>query len=212
MGYEGGHIMRIMHSAITVTVLLLASTGLGQIDPATMGIGIYFDPEGLNHCVSGLSPGEYGPGFVYLLITRPDPLCQEYGVSGWECELQIEGPLTVLDWGLPPGAVNASTPPVFYVGHPEPLPFSPAAVLLDMQVALTGIEPVNFQIHPAPIPSLMCPLPVAVCACDLCEPQCLPVSTGLDENDEPNVCATINGDCPTPNQATTWGDLKALFR
>jgi hypothetical protein len=204
--------MKLIRFTIVVIVLILASRSLCQIDPAITGIGIYFDPESMNNCVSRLELGEYGPGFVYLLITRPDSPCQEYGVSGWEAELEIEGPLTVLDWGLPPGAINASAPPVFYVGHAEPVPFSPAAILLDMQVALTGMEPVSFRIHPAPIPSLLCPLPIAVCACDLCELGCLPVSTGLDENDEPNVCATINGDCPTPNQATTWGGLKTLFR
>jgi len=204
--------MKLMCITTIATILTLTSSGLCQVDPATMGIGIYFDPEGMNPCVSGIAPGEYGPGFVYLLITRPYSACQQYGVSGWEAELQVDGPLTILDWGLPAGAVNASVPPVFYVGLAEPLMFSPAAVLLDMRVELTGTEPVSFRVHPAPIPSLPCPVPVAVCACDLCEPECLPVSTGLDENDQPNVCATINGDCPTPNRKTTWGDLKALFR
>jgi hypothetical protein len=195
---------------LTGLVCLGAGGGLAQTDPHPDGIGIYFDDQGISNCVSGLAEGEYGPGFVFLLVTNPT-FPEEEGITGWECELEITGPLTVLDWGLPPGAINAGVAPVFYVGLAELLPLANAIVLLDMTVALTGTDPVNFRIHPAPVWSFG-PFPVYVWPSDVDGWVPLQQSTGLDPDGEPNVCAAINGECPVASASTTWGQLKALFR
>jgi len=71
-----------------------AGVVLAQTDPQSDGVGIYFDAQGISNCVSGLAEGEYGPGFVFLVVTNPT-FPEEEGITGWECELEITGPLTV---------------------------------------------------------------------------------------------------------------------
>lgn len=203
--------MRSPTALIISGLMLLAGSASAQIDPASCGVGIYFDREGYVNCLCDVASGTYGPGLVYLLITNPDLCCEVHGLGGFEAVVEIEGPLEVLDWGLQGGGLNVATPPEFVVGYSPPLVFDPQAVLLDLTVMVTGSGPIYFRIFPVSLPGFG-PWPAYVCAYDLCEPAQLIVSTGLDEHGDPNPCATINGDCPVPAQESSWGSVKALYR
>ena len=138
--------------ALGLLSLFVASGAMAQVDPDPDGIGIYFDTDATVYCVEGVFPGQYGPGFVYLVITNPTIAA---GVAGYECYLEVTGPAFVLDWGYQGAAINAATPPDFAVGLASPLvPVNNAVVLLDMTVFLTGVDPVHWRVLPSTNPSI----------------------------------------------------------
>jgi hypothetical protein len=178
---------------------------MAQIDPDEDGIGIYFDPCACEYCVSR----DVGETFGYLLITHPS---SEVGVGGWECEIDWDGPVAILGWFLEGLAINVEVPPSFAVGLGEPLsnPYMwPAVVVMTVQMlVLDTSEPINFYIDGIQFHSLPERVPAYLDGTDYDTLVELRQSTG-----GPDIpVATINGDCAVASEATSWSEVKNLFR
>ena len=194
--------------ALTVGAILVCCSGaVAQVDPDPDGIGIYFDEQGYTNCVN-LEPGVYGPGFCYLLITQAS---EPSGVSGWECRLDIEGPLFVLWMEFFGGAFGTPIGPDIIVGLNYGLPWAQAIALVDITIYLTEPGQVVFTVGPTSTPTI--PGYPAYAAGD--DPgNVIPLypSAGYDEFGNALPCAVINGECPVKKQDMTWGGVKALYR
>jgi hypothetical protein len=191
---------QLVYSFVLVGILTTGGLAFAQLDPANDGIGVYFDTEASIHRIT-LLEGEH---HAYLAITNPtDPS----GISGWECRVDTDGPLFVLDWGVLGLAINASTPPSFTVGLADPLPFAPRIILMDMVFMLTSLEEASFYIRPIFNASLE-GVPAYASGADPAVLSPLSQSTGGPEI----PVAVINGDAPVATEDATWGGVKNLYR
>ncbi len=163
-------------------------------------IGIYFDTEAMNHCVS-LPPGEH---HAYLIVTN---LVDPGGIGGWECRILTDGPLVVTQWDLLWEGINVFPPPGFGVGLVTPMPRQEIMVLLEITFQLLSTEEVDFFIHPWFQPSLE---DVPVYASGLNPGILRPLHQSTGGPDDP--VAVINGDCPVQDEVESWGGIKALYR
>lgn len=136
-----------------IAALMVLPIGGGSLDlprpaaSATDIIGIYFDQEVENHCVD-LPTGIH---HAYLIASN---LNAESGMSGWECQILNDGPLTVMEWNLEWQAINVYPPPGFGVGFTTPMPRVASMVLLDIRFLLFDTQPAYFYVQPWVLPSL----------------------------------------------------------
>jgi hypothetical protein len=199
------------HHTFVLTAILLTFpvTALAQIDPDPNSVGVYFDTDGNINCLPVVEPGEYGPGFIYVVLLNSSEDCLEIALLLWEFRLEITGPVEVLDYTFIGGGNNYLEPPDFWVGSDVPYsPWGDVFVLMDISVGILGTEPVEFRILPVTEPTIP-DYPAIACAEGV-----YPVfnSTGYDQDGVANVCATINGGCPVDNEESTWGQVKAMYR
>ena len=188
---------------VAAAALLISVNSFAQIDPDDDGVGIYFDPCACGNCVT-LPEGTH---YAWLVITHPT---SPDGVHGWECRVETEGPLFVLDWAVQGLAVNADTPPSFVVGLAEPMLamwMFPTVVVMEITFLLTDVTPAHFYLEPVQFPSIPDEL-VYVDGGDINNLIIMRQSTGGPG--EP--VATINGDCPVALEDATWGHVKNLYR
>jgi hypothetical protein len=190
--------------------LVFAGTAMAQIDPDPDGIGLYFDMDGTSVC------GEAGTGMtanIYLAITNAS---RSAGISGWEAHVVLPDPLPaghfVLAWTLFGDGLNLFAPPDFVVGLGSPLPWTPAIVVLNIQMGVFGaptcipmaLRPANQPSHPGYM--------VYVNAADFTDIVNLQYSAGADYN---APCAMLNcgPDCGVvSDEASSWGSVKSLYR
>ena len=198
--------MRKLLLLLAMGTLLVSGQALAQVDPDDDMIGVYFDPGATIYCEQGIMPGQYGPGFLYLVITKPSA---PGGVSGWECRLEIGPCMFVLDWGYQGLAINAATPPEFAVGLAAPLPAAPAVILLDMTIFVTCLDCTWIYVKPTYSPSIP-GVPVYVDGDDV--GHLIPLGQSTGGPDEP--VAGVNCDCPPPipTEQDTWGTLKTMYK
>ena len=190
----------LVYSLLVVGLLAPGGLVYAQLDPELDSIGIYFDTEATIHRIA-LLEGEH---HAYLAITRPgDPS----GIFGWECRIDTEGPLFVLEWGILGLAVNANTPPDFTVGLADPFPSAPAVILMDITFLLTDREEATFFIS-TPYNSSIPGTPVYASGADPSVLHELRQSTGGPQF----PVAIINGEAPVATDEATWGGVKNLYR
>ena len=95
--------------------ILISTSAFAHYDPAENGIGLYFDMEATEVCMTTATPFEEIT--AYLLATN---ISEESGISGWEMEVLVDGPLTAAAWeliGIQP--LNVFAAPRFAVGLGE---------------------------------------------------------------------------------------------
>ena len=114
-------------------LLSLATVAFSQVDDEVDQIGLYFDTLGYEVCITTAAP--FTPITAYLLITTPS---DEFGASGFECEVTTEGPLTAAAWalnGVQP--LNVFSAPLFAVGLGE---FELATPVMDNVILLATLS------------------------------------------------------------------------
>jgi len=192
---------KILLPLVFAAAALVASGSSAQIDPSLDSIGIYFDDDGIVNCDS---PGIAGELSLNLILTN---ISAQAGVHGWECLIDWTPGIFVLEWNLRGAAVNGRTAPEFGVGLSTPLPWASTIIIMDFLVGVYKSNTIEFYILPVSNPSL----PGVPSYADGSNPDLLyPLRQSTGGPDNP-VCV-INGDCPVPNDATTWGALKSLYR
>jgi hypothetical protein len=190
---------------VLAVTLVVAGPALAQIDPTPDGLGIYFDIDGTINCLPDVTPGEYGPGFMYLMITNPS---EPSGISGWELQLVFDSCLLVTDWGYQAGAINSGTEPDFYVTQPTPLPSAATVILLDMTFYVLCSDCALMYIYPPPVQHVP-DFPAYSAGNDPNEWFALHQSTGGSQF----PVAAINCICDViSNDNATWGSLKTMYR
>jgi hypothetical protein len=191
--------------ALFVAALMTSGVAAAQIDQMPDGVGIYFDPGATINCTTTSAP--FAPVAGYLIATN---ITTDAGISGWEASVQIVGNLVAPAWVVAGGGTNFLTAPNFAVGvgTVAPLPYSPAIVLATVNAfVMAPADMITFFVRPIPTPSIP-GHPVYAAGNNEFDLRPLGQSTG--GADFP--VAAINGDCPVPNESSTWGELKALFR
>jgi len=191
---------------LVAAALLISGNSLAQLDPDDNGVGVYFDPCG---CCMPCIPLPEGEGFAWLVITHPSAPA---GIGGWECRLEVEGPVAILGYNLlGANPINFTVEPNFLVGLSEPLvnPFTfPTLVVMEIHFLVLDVQPaIEFYLEPNWTPSI----PGELAYADGVDPDILYImrqSTGGPG--EP--VAVVNGDCPVANEDATWGQVKTLYR
>lgn len=198
---------------VLLAVLALAAPAMAGIDPGTNGIGVYFD---LGANVNCGAPAPYALLPMYLIATN---INETSGISGWETHVYFEptpgAGVTYAYAGV--GAVNPLTAPDFQVGMGGgPLPYSPAVLLLTMSTFYLG-GPLMIGVGPiisAP-PSFSPPSPGYAAGN---APDRLIKLTPSSNVPIPGsnfgywVAGANAGNCPVPNEETSWGGVKALYQ
>ena len=195
-----------MKQVVIALILVTCVAGYAQavLDPDEDGIGVYFDPCGGSNCVD-LGPGEQ---LAYLLITHPSA---PMGVAGWECSVNLEGPVGFTFFELEGQNINiASLPGEFIVGLSEPLinPYSfPVVVIAQIHVnVLDTSAPVDFYIGSTYFHSLPNKVPAYV---DGGTGKLKELRQSTGGPDFP--VASINGNCAVATETETWGGIQALY-
>jgi hypothetical protein len=208
--FQGETTMKKM--LVIALAILVSSSAFAQIDPDENGIGLYFDEFGYEVCMSTAAP--FTPITAYLLATN---ISEESGVSGFECEVTTDGPLTASAWalnGVQP--LNVFAAPLFAVGLGEfelATPVINNVVLLATLTAyvLAPTDQVSFGIKNLDAGSFTPPSPgyAAGDNAGLLVP--LQVSSGFPFG---AAVAQINIDpCGVvANEDVSFGSVKALYR
>jgi hypothetical protein len=204
--------MRVSLMLAGLSIVLLSTAALAQIDPDPDGIGFYFDTEGSQVC----GTAETGTTvFIYLAITRASAAG---GVYGWDARIELApDPLPeghfVLAWTLlGDGPLTIPMYPDYIVGLGTPTPWSPSIELMEIQLLIAGVpacvqmflRPVGNPSHPGKM--------VYVDGSDLTNVIDLHYSAG--EYGQP--CLMLN--CPDcdpqiiASEPSSWGRVKAMYR
>lgn len=130
-----------------VTMNGLAFENVGTADQ----LGIWFEETGTidRHTTTT----DFEEVTAYLMVVNPSV---DYGISGWECCVEVAGAVFGLTWELAGDAINVEASPCFSVGvSGPPLPGDQLVML----ATLTFYQPnphaqTAFYIHPASSPSL----------------------------------------------------------
>ena len=200
---------------VLLAVLALAAPAMAVVDPGTNGIGVYFDLEANANCAA---PTAMGMLNMYLIATN---ISETSGISGWETHVYFNPapPAGVSYTFAGTGAVNPLTAPDFQVGMGGgPLPYSPAVLLLTMSTYY--FPGVAFQIGLGPIITAPTSFPATnrpgyAAGNDPGRLINLVPSSNVPipgSNSGYYVAGVNSGDCPVPNEETSWGDVKALYQ
>jgi hypothetical protein len=129
--------------------LVLIGVGI-EPSPDEDVIGIYFEQSGRQNTYTTTTPNELVT--AYLMILNPS---SPYGVSGWECCVEVSGDADPVWWELPEGSINVDMPPCFAVGM-SGLPLTGDAIVVATAHFIQGSpeEATYFYIHPTAQPSL----------------------------------------------------------
>jgi hypothetical protein len=193
-------------------LILVAGPATAQIDPWPDGVGIYFDESGNDPC----EDVPVGLVTTYLIVTKPTVLT---GVSGWECRITYDGPISILAYTMRGLCINVLEPPQFMVGMGIPHPYSPAIVLMDLTIYVSDITlEGRIFVHPTFNPSMVVAgegVPCYAAGDDPAHLIPLQIIMGFDNSgDERPVCYLNkeHGSCNTiPTVTRTWGGVKALY-
>lgn len=196
---------------ILLAAYLIASPAFAVIDPDPDMMGIYFDLDANENC---LTIGPSTPFFAYAILTNPTiPSVNAYEFSN---ELVIpEGVESLIFrlsdypyWGFHPWPPNPD--PLggdYIVGLAAPYPTSPSTPLHVWQYMLLGVIPIEIYLRAPSIPSIPGDLPIVMNA----EGNIL-MQVGLSTGGPDIPVATVNTDCVVGLEDTNFGSVKALFR
>ncbi len=137
---------RLNSPILFFAVFLIALTGLTAPNSAVAQaqIGIYFDTA---YDQNTLEISDFPTQITgYLVLHNPEG---GYPVHGWECCVDVSGPLTFLGWELEGLTINVLEPPCFTVGiGGDPLPGADDVLLATFQGLVTQAMPVLFNLEP----------------------------------------------------------------
>jgi hypothetical protein len=193
-----------------LVICLVSSSALAVIDPDPDMMGVYFDLNADENC---LTVGATIPFNAYLILTNPT----SSGISGYEFGLDIVVPegMESLIFGLDndsycmyecfpnyPGVLGGD----YFVGLPGPCPAELATVLHSWRYMLLDAFPMEVYLHSPSTPSIPGDLPIVLT--DEGHLMQIGLSTG-----GPNIpVATVNSDCVVGMEEVNFGRVKALYR
>jgi len=137
-------------------------------------VGIYFDLEG--QICWHWTGSELELVTAYLLLLNPS---QPGGVSGWECQIEIDGEVIPVAWNICGSAINAASPPEFAVGLSVPLPWAEAVQLISFDFFQLDWQETLLYIHPLSTPTIP-GYPAYICPDYMCEPVPMLISSGSE--------------------------------
>ena len=190
---------------------LVATSAIAVIDPDPDMMGIYFDLDANDNC---LTIGTNTPFFAYLILTNTTAPA----INAYELGLDIVIPDGLenmffrlysapndpdICFGGNPGPLGGD----YIVGLPVPFPAEPAIILHIWIYMLLAPMPVEMYIHSASTPSIPGDFPVVQNA----EGNIL-MQVGLSTGGPDIPVATVNTDCVVGVEEVSFGSLKALFR
>jgi hypothetical protein len=194
---------------VLLLVSLMATSAFAVLDPDVNGVGMYFDT---NADVNAL---EIGPGLqfqVYVMITNP-----EFDVSGIEFGYNVittpgsESSYFRLSEVFPAGAINIGQNANaflgdYVIGLADPVPASPAVVMVTWTCMTLVPMAVEFYVTPSSIPSLPGdPVPAYEAGGFI-----LPLQQSSGGPDAPVAC--VNSCTPVAVEGASFGSVKSLFR
>jgi hypothetical protein len=192
---------------------VLAVPAFAIIDPDPDMVGIYFDANADDNC---LTVGTV-PFFAYLILTNPTaPAINAYEFGFLNCVCTgteqtffmtassiANGVVAGLDVG-----VHDKISGDYIVGLAEPILTSPATILHSWQYLCTSIQPIHMFLGPSSVPSMPGGLPVVQNA-----DGSVLMTVGLSTGGPDIPVASINAeDCAVAVEHCAWGDVKALYR
>lgn len=193
-----------------LVVCLVSSSALAVIDPDPDMMGIYFDLNADENC---LTIGASTPFNAYLILTNPT----SSGITGYEFGLDVVVPagmeamiFTLANYSycesewFPEYPVGMGGE--YIVGLRSPCPTAPATVIHVWQYMLLHVIPVEMYIHSISNPSIPGDLPIVQTG----ESHLMQVGLSTGGPDIP--VATVNTDCVVGEQEVNFGNVKALFR
>ena len=197
---------------VLLMVSLMATSAFAVVDPDPDMIGVYFDVNADNNC---LTTGPSVPFFAYVCVTNPTAQAIDAYEFGYQMAVPagMEGMIFRLATNIANGAasgvdvgVSGPTGGDVIVGLATPLPGGPVVIVHSFQYMLLAAMEVPVFLTASSSPSLPGGLPVVQEAGgDL---MTLGTSTG-----GPDIpVAMVNGDCPVAVESDTWGGLKSLYR
>jgi hypothetical protein len=137
---------RLQSPILFFAVLLLSLAGIATPGTALAQaqIGIYFDTD---YTQTTLGISDFPTQVTgYLVLHNPEG---GYPVHGWECCVDVSGPITFLGWELEGLTINVLDPPCFTVGiGGDPLPGTEDVLLATFQGLVTQGMPVLFNLEP----------------------------------------------------------------
>jgi hypothetical protein len=189
-------------SVIPLAVLLLAAgAASAQVDPGDNGIGVYFDEQASQNC---LTVGDIQIVDAWLMLTRPTATG---GVAAFECRLDVPDNLLLVNTLYTTQGYNLAASPDQLVGFITPLPHAPIVVLAQLQFLTLDTAPAYLYLGPIERPSVPGQM-VYVAPDDVGTKVPMIWSTG-----GPGYpVASINGDCAVASEHESWGGVKALYR
>jgi len=199
---------------VLLLVSLMATSAFAVIDPDPNMMGIYFDTNADNNCLT--TPASV-PFFAYLVLTNTTAPA----INAYECGIVnvvpagMEGMLFRLSSNIANGVVSGvdvgTNGPLggdYIVGLAGAgLPASPAVILHSWQYMLLASFPVEMYLGASSKPSIPGVYPVVQNAEGSILFQC-GQSTGGPET----PVATVNTDCVVGVEEASFGSVKSLFR
>lgn len=184
---------------VTALVVLVAATAAGQTELSSPNaLGLYFDAEASTQDLTLATPATVD---MYLIFTDPTLSF----INAWETEVTISTGAVITGAAFPLGttAVQAG-PSTWSVEMSVPMPCNPVTKLAVFSVSSNAEQNTFFYLGNIGNPSVAGDLPAVRLLDDSWS--AVPVSSG----DPTLPVASINSS--TPNEASSWGSVKSLFR
>ena len=193
--------------ALLIIIALAAPNAQAVVDPDPDGIGVYFD---LNADITETVAMPSLPFDAYVILTNPTS-AEIYGISfsfNINVPPESEAFLFRLSYDVVFGCIapHLDFHPFYgdvWCGGTEPIPGSPAVVLLRWQFMLLAPVSAEFYLGQSNRPD---PLPSAY------QSEAGWVPMHVSSGDPALPVAMINGTGVVSTEATTFGRLKALYR
>ncbi len=197
---ESADIMNITKTILMVGLLaLMAGTaGAEAVLSGPNALGLYFDGEAVTRDLTLANPGTVD---VYLLFTDPTIAF----INAWEAKVTITTGAVVTGVSLPIGTTAVMDGPAEWTTiMSAPMPCNALTKLAVFSVASGAEQNTFLYLGNVDNPSVVSDLP----AVRLQDGSWSAVS--VSSGDPTIPVATINSS--TPNESTSWGELKSLFR
>ncbi|MEN8006167.1 MAG: hypothetical protein ABFS42_04090 [Candidatus Krumholzibacteriota bacterium] len=197
-----------MKTLLTILLLTIPLAALAQPDPSPDVMGVYFDIGGNQTEIHVPASVPFNAYVVLRNPTQAEITGYEFGYDHW-VPPGNEGMVFLLaaDLLCDPITIDPPTSPLVgsYGCEPsQPVPATPAVVLLTWQYMLLGVMPMHFNLTPADTPTVPGDLP------GYWGP------SGITPTEYAETCfgtgARVNEFCPVAVEPQSWGSLKGLFR
>ena len=209
--------MKKLVLAITLVTMMIGGAAMAQ-NPYLDNIGVYFDAEATEACLSNVDELGMSLHHVYVVLTQ----MTAPGVGGFELNLAFEGPLMAMAFTFPEGsaALNLTSPPSFLVGFGVPIPAPTwSAVLMEFDIWVSSVNPVNWDsqgdafvfVKEIFFHSLPEPVPAYLDLEGVIKPMHQATGTSID----PVMIFSLDaGGCGNvvSTDDTSWDSLKSLYR
>lgn len=162
----------------------------------SIGIGVYFDNEGLVNCLPEVTSYPYFAS-AYIVVTE----CAGFGgITGWEAKLSWDANIVLTEGAISGQVINVRSFPEFLVGIGTPLPENDAVVLAQVSVVALNAGGIFLDGLGVSVPDS---LPAV-----LFDSELDPLSIEWKYGGRESPAATIGAiPCPTLNEATGGGQL-----